>query len=56
MSKAQEEWTTGAWKSPVVQQAAGQAAMGAMTAGMQGPGQEPQYTAPPPNYDYDNQV
>ncbi|XP_061426762.1 secretory carrier-associated membrane protein 5A-like [Lethenteron reissneri] len=25
MSKAQEEWTTGAWKSPVVQQAASQA-------------------------------
>ncbi|KAG5263798.1 hypothetical protein AALO_G00268710 [Alosa alosa] len=59
MTKAQEEWTTGAWKSPVVQQAAQQAAMGAMAGGMQGAGpgpQQPQYSAPPPSYDYDNQV
>lgn len=32
MSKAQEEWTTGAWKSPHVQQAAQQAALGTMQA------------------------
>lgn len=29
MSKAQEEWTSGAWKNPHVQAAAQQAAMGA---------------------------
>uniref|UniRef100_A0A4W5L476 Secretory carrier-associated membrane protein n=1 Tax=Hucho hucho TaxID=62062 RepID=A0A4W5L476_9TELE len=31
MSKAQEEWTTGAWKNPHVQQAAQQAAVGVAT-------------------------
>lgn len=46
MSKAQEEWVSGAWKSPHVQQAAQQAALGAM----QGP-PSPQYSTPPT---YDN--
>lgn len=34
MSKAQEEWTTGAWKNPHVQQAAQQAALGAAQGAM----------------------
>lgn len=37
MSKAQEEWATGAWKNPHVQQAAMGAAAGAM---------EDQYSSP----------
>ncbi|XP_067275674.1 secretory carrier-associated membrane protein 5 [Pseudorasbora parva] len=45
MSKAQEEWVSGAWKNPHVQQAAQQAALGAM----QGP-PSPQYSTP----SYDN--
>ncbi|XP_026058698.1 secretory carrier-associated membrane protein 5-like [Carassius auratus] len=44
MSKAQEEWTSGAWKNPHVQQAA----MGAVQGGMQGQ----QYSAAP-TYNYD---
>ncbi|KAK0146950.1 Secretory carrier-associated membrane protein 5 [Merluccius polli] len=35
MSKAQEEWATGAWKNPHVQAAAQQAAMGAAAGAMQ---------------------
>ncbi|XP_078114836.1 secretory carrier-associated membrane protein 5, partial [Sander vitreus] len=35
MSKAQEEWATGAWKNPHVQAAAQQAAMGAVSGAMQ---------------------
>ncbi|KAK3526174.1 hypothetical protein QTP70_017730, partial [Hemibagrus guttatus] len=49
MSKAQEEWTTGAWKNPHVQQAAQQAAMGAAQGAVQGQ----QYSAPP-TYNYDD--
>uniref|UniRef100_A0A8B9HHR5 Secretory carrier-associated membrane protein n=1 Tax=Astyanax mexicanus TaxID=7994 RepID=A0A8B9HHR5_ASTMX len=49
MSKAQEEWTTGAWKNPHVQQAAQQAAMGAAQGAMQ----QQQYSTP--TYD-DNQM
>lgn len=48
MSKAQDEWTTGAWKNPQVQQAAQQAAMGATQGAMQ-----QQYTAAP-TYNYDD--
>ncbi|KTG45035.1 hypothetical protein cypCar_00028793 [Cyprinus carpio] len=48
MSKAQEEWTTGAWKNPHVQQAAQQAAMGAAQGAVQGQ----QYSAAP-TYNYD---
>ncbi|KAK2894946.1 hypothetical protein Q8A67_012175 [Cirrhinus molitorella] len=48
MSKAQDEWVSGAWKNPHVQQAAQQAALGAATGAMQGP-QTPQYSTP--NYD-----
>lgn len=48
MSKAQEEWTTGAWKNPHVQQAAQQAAMGAAAGAMQDQYSSPQYN--------DNQV
>uniref|UniRef100_A0A4W4G9K2 Secretory carrier-associated membrane protein n=1 Tax=Electrophorus electricus TaxID=8005 RepID=A0A4W4G9K2_ELEEL len=36
MSKAQEEWTTGAWKNPHMQQAAQQAAFRVSQGGMQG--------------------
>nr|KAF6502448.1 secretory carrier membrane protein 5 [Molossus molossus] len=36
-SKAQEEWTTGAWKNPHVQQAAQNAAMGAAQGAMNQP-------------------
>ncbi|CAL8243401.1 unnamed protein product [Lota lota] len=43
MSKAQEEWTTGAWKNPQVQAAAQQAAMGAAMGGMQEQHSSPQY-------------
>ena len=43
MSKAQEEWTTGAWKNPQVQAAAQQAAMGAAMGGMQEHHSSPQY-------------
>ncbi|CAH2273463.1 secretory carrier-associated membrane 5 [Pelobates cultripes] len=49
LSKAQEEWTTGAWKNPHVQQAAVGAAQAAMTQN------EPQYSAAP-NYGYTNQM
>ncbi|XP_067292237.1 secretory carrier-associated membrane protein 5 [Pseudorasbora parva] len=49
MSKAQEEWTTGAWKNPHVQQAAQQAAMGAAQGAM--PGQQQYSAAPTYNYD-----
>ncbi|XP_029317344.1 secretory carrier-associated membrane protein 5 isoform X2 [Cottoperca gobio] len=48
MSKAQEEWTTGAWKNPQVQAAAQQAAVGAAAGAMQD-----QYASPPYN---DNQM
>lgn len=48
MSKAQEEWTTGAWKNPHVQQAAQQAAMGAAQGAVQ-----QQYSAAP-TYNYDD--
>lgn len=48
LGKAQEEWTTGAWKNPHVQQAAQQAAMGAA----QGAVQQNQYSAAP-TYNYD---
>lgn len=43
MSKAQEEWTTGAWKNPHVQAAAQQAAMGAAAGAMQDQYSSPQY-------------
>lgn len=43
MSKAQEEWTTGAWKNPHVQAAAQQAAMGAAAGSMQDQFSSPQY-------------
>nr|XP_040057596.1 secretory carrier-associated membrane protein 5-like isoform X2 [Gasterosteus aculeatus aculeatus] len=43
MSKAQEEWTTGAWKNPHVQAAAQQAAMGAAAGAMQDQSSSPQY-------------
>ncbi|XP_038556460.1 secretory carrier-associated membrane protein 5-like isoform X2 [Micropterus salmoides] len=43
MSKAQEEWTSGAWKNPHVQAAAQQAAMGAAAGAMQGQPSSPQY-------------
>ncbi|XP_017321881.1 secretory carrier-associated membrane protein 5 [Ictalurus punctatus] len=45
MSKAQEEWTTGAWKNPHVQEAAQQAALGVAQGGTQA--QDPANT---PNY------
>ncbi|KAK7827755.1 hypothetical protein U0070_019579 [Myodes glareolus] len=51
-SKAQEEWTTGAWKNPHVQQAAQNAAMGAAQGAMNQP--QTQYSATP-NYTYSNQ-
>ncbi|MEE6516061.1 hypothetical protein FKM82_025259 [Ascaphus truei] len=53
MSKAQEEWTTGAWKNPHVQDAAQNAAMGAAQGAMMQ--NEPQYSATP-NYGYSNQM
>lgn len=43
MTKAQEEWTTGAWKNPHVQQAAQQAAIGAASGAMQDQYSAPQY-------------
>ncbi|GLD58228.1 secretory carrier-associated membrane protein 5-like protein [Lates japonicus] len=43
MSKAQEEWTTGAWKNPHVQAAAQEAAMGAAAGAMQNQYSSPQY-------------
>ncbi|KAM4593469.1 secretory carrier-associated membrane protein 5 isoform 1-T1 [Odontesthes bonariensis] len=43
MSKAQEEWATGAWKNPHVQEAAQQAAMGAAAGAMQEQYSSPQY-------------
>ncbi|KAM3625762.1 uncharacterized protein V6R79_017303 [Siganus canaliculatus] len=43
MSKAQEEWATGAWKNPHVQAAAQQAAMGAAAGAMQDQYSAPQY-------------
>ncbi|KAK5873703.1 hypothetical protein PBY51_018720 [Eleginops maclovinus] len=43
MSKAQEEWTTGAWKNPHVQAAAQQAVVGAVSGGMQEQQSSPQY-------------
>ncbi|XP_069758781.1 secretory carrier-associated membrane protein 5 isoform X2 [Narcine bancroftii] len=54
MSKAHEEWTSGAWKSPQVQQAAQQAAVGAV----QGSAQNPQYTeyTDAPNHACNNQI
>ncbi|XP_037396057.1 secretory carrier-associated membrane protein 5 isoform X1 [Pygocentrus nattereri] len=48
ISKAQEEWATGAWKNPHVQQAAQQAALGAAQGAMQ----QQQYSTP----NYDNQM
>ncbi|KAI5163857.1 Secretory Carrier-Associated Membrane Protein 5 [Manis pentadactyla] len=52
-SKAQEEWTTGAWKNPHVQQAAQNAAMGAAQGAMNQP--QTQYSATP-NYTYSNEI
>lgn len=52
-SKAQEEWTTGAWKNPQVQQAAQSAAMGAAQGAMMQ--HETQYSATP-NYTYSNEM
>ncbi|XP_062357674.1 secretory carrier-associated membrane protein 5 [Cinclus cinclus] len=52
-SKAQEEWTTGAWKNPHVQQAAQNAAMGAAQGAMMQ--HETQYSATP-NYTYSNEM
>nr|XP_051690509.1 secretory carrier-associated membrane protein 5 [Oryctolagus cuniculus] len=52
-SKAQEEWTTGAWKNPHVQQAAQNAAMGAAQGAMNQP--QTQYPATP-NYTYSNEM
>lgn len=52
-SKAQEEWTTGAWKNPHVQQAAQNAAMGAAQGTMMQ--HETQYSATP-NYTYSNEM
>lgn len=49
LGKAQEEWATGAWKNPHVQQAAQQAAMGAAQGAMQ----QNQYSAAP-TYNYDD--
>ncbi|KAJ8247957.1 hypothetical protein GJAV_G00252560 [Gymnothorax javanicus] len=49
MSKAQEEWVSGAWKNPHVQQAAVGAAQGAFQQN------QPQYSSTP-GYDYDNQM
>lgn len=46
MSKAQEEWATGAWKNPMVQQAAFGAAAGAMQAQQSQPQNPQQYSAP----------
>ncbi len=46
VSKAQEEWVSGAWKNPHVQQAALSAATGAM--------QTPQTPPPTPLPPYDN--
>lgn len=51
LGKAQEEWATGAWKNPHVQQAAQQAAMGAAQGAMQN--QQNQYSAAP-TYNYDD--
>ena len=57
MGKAQEEWTTGAWKNPHVQEAAQHAAMGAAQGAMQQNMQQQnvqqnQYSAAP-TYNYD---
>uniref|UniRef100_A0A8C7GQY0 Secretory carrier-associated membrane protein n=1 Tax=Oncorhynchus kisutch TaxID=8019 RepID=A0A8C7GQY0_ONCKI len=52
IGKAQEEWTTGAWKNPHVQQAAQQAAMGAATGAMM---PDQQYSSNTPQYN-DNQM
>lgn len=49
LGKAQEEWATGAWKNPHVQQAAQQAAMGAAQGAMN----QNQYSAAP-TYNYDD--
>lgn len=45
MSKAQEEWATGAWKNPHVQAAAQQATMEAAAGAMQSHQSTPQYNA-----------
>ncbi|XP_013917226.1 PREDICTED: secretory carrier-associated membrane protein 5, partial [Thamnophis sirtalis] len=52
-SKAQEEWTTGAWKNPQVQQAAQNVAVGAANNAMMQ--HETQYSATP-NYNYANDM
>ncbi|KYO21276.1 secretory carrier-associated membrane protein 5 [Alligator mississippiensis] len=52
-SKAQEEWTTGAWKNPHVQQAAQNAAVGAAQGAVMQ--HESQYSATP-NYTYSNEI
>ncbi|XP_070985643.1 secretory carrier-associated membrane protein 5-like isoform X3 [Oncorhynchus clarkii lewisi] len=52
IGKAQEEWTTGAWKNPHIQQAAQQAAMGATTGAMV---PDQQYSSNTPQYN-DNQM
>uniref|UniRef100_A0A8C6Y2D5 Secretory carrier-associated membrane protein n=1 Tax=Naja naja TaxID=35670 RepID=A0A8C6Y2D5_NAJNA len=52
-SKAQEEWTTGAWKNPQVQQAAQNVAVGAAHNAMMQ--HETQYSATP-NYNYPNDM
>lgn len=49
LGKAQEEWATGAWKNPHVQQAAQQVAVGAAQGAMQ----QNQYSAAP-TYNYDD--
>ncbi|XP_041082819.1 secretory carrier-associated membrane protein 5-like [Polyodon spathula] len=55
MSKAQDEWATGAWKNPQVQQAAQNAAMGVTQGAMVPPPGEAQYSSTP-NYSYENQM
>lgn len=52
-SKAQEEWTTGAWKNPHVQQAAQNVAVGAAQGAMMQ--HESQYSATP-SYNYPNDM
>lgn len=43
MTKAQEEWSSGAWKNPHVQAAAQEAAMGAAAGAVQSQYSSPQY-------------
>ncbi|KAJ8340721.1 hypothetical protein SKAU_G00353540 [Synaphobranchus kaupii] len=53
LSKAQEEWASGAWKNPHVQQATQQAALGGVQGAMQQ--NQPQYSSTPSS-NYDNQM